>query len=617
MISALFMAAFLFFLSVALVVTNREDIRYTLFTDHKMRSNFAADGMLDYALQYIRNTQQWEQSLPNEHPEFASGAYGSASAKPFVVPNAASSPRYSIPAVDFSSGPALELIAQASSGPFQSERHLLLEEFRLADSIANEGRKPHLFAVSDSGLQVLAPSFKWEGLGGFTGGTPVPQSFSACGQELRYCAEGDGVDPPQIKDFQKIALPNGPVLPGPFEASSKQIPKGQGLRMLVLNGDKFEWQLLPDPGEPVPDGLSSVAQAKVLGEGGLESLSEGGDPINKTWAELTLDWNVLAKSPSDLTVPYEYFNGPRINFYAVTGKVAVTDKNNAYYVHGTHYFYAGMRFKNTEQPGNQVLSQGKDATLYAEPCILKLKDKKWTPVLDLLKVEDLWTEPTVVPGPRPDPSTLLLNPESGEVFVKELGKDDPNWLRADAAGISSGGPRGTRDLFFYGQQMVDFAERPQNPEYQGRLYGLTVHDIGSSFPAYLPARNQNYPTGQANTATAEPERKLFWNVVPGKQAGYHEDLFSLVDLTCVTQEAGQPPKQEQPVRALAHFNGKFWQILPAGLGKLLPNGSYGHEVQLDYAGGLGPTGAVKYVLAGYITDRPLLRRYVPVARWGL
>ena len=34
LLSALFMAAFLFFLSVALVLTNREDIQYTLFIAH-------------------------------------------------------------------------------------------------------------------------------------------------------------------------------------------------------------------------------------------------------------------------------------------------------------------------------------------------------------------------------------------------------------------------------------------------------------------------------------------------------------------------------------------------------------------------------------------------------
>ena len=56
LLSALFMSAFLFFLSVAIVVTNREDIRSTLLADHKMRAEFAADGTLDRDIQVMRKS---------------------------------------------------------------------------------------------------------------------------------------------------------------------------------------------------------------------------------------------------------------------------------------------------------------------------------------------------------------------------------------------------------------------------------------------------------------------------------------------------------------------------------------------------------------------------------
>lgn len=611
LLSALFMAAFLFFLSVALVVTNREDIRYTLFTDHKMRSNLAADGMVDWAVQHMRTNQGWETTLQTQHPPFASGAYASATWRPYSVLPAGNNGRFSLPSVDFTSGPAVELIVEATSGAFRSERHVVLEEFRIADSIANEGRKPHLFAIAGANVQVLSPTFKWEGLGPIQGGQPVAKSFCAGGYDLKGCTAEDGTPPPELKDFTKIEMPDGTVLPGAFGVSPKKIPRGQGAWLLELKGDKFSWKQLPDPGEQ----LGTVLQAKILPPDGASPLKDGGDPISKTWAELTLDWNIIARTPSELTVDYSYFNGPRVNWYSLTGTVAAAGKDK-YYCHGRHYFYSGFRFKNTQQPEGQMLSQGKDNTLFDEPCLLVFEKEKWRVVVDYLKVgEDLWEEPTIVTGPQPDPSSMLYDPAKDMVYVKELGKDDPNWLQVADGEFKQSGVRGSRHLFFHKSVPIDRIERQRTPDLSKTLWGFTHHDIALYFPAWLPSRNELSPNGQLNTSGVEPKLKLHWDVPVDQQTSYGEDLYSTAELTCISEGLDGKRKEHQPNKVIAHFNGRFWQVLPAGLGMALPSSSYRAEMDMDSGAGVGPVGA-RLILGGYVSDAPLLRRYVTIARWG-
>lgn len=103
LLSALFMSAFLFFLSVAIVVTNREDIRSTLLADHKMRAEFAADGTLDRDIQLMRSNPEWESAL-NNGVSFSSGAVVQSSIKRI-------------------SPTILELDVQATSNLVRADRH--------------------------------------------------------------------------------------------------------------------------------------------------------------------------------------------------------------------------------------------------------------------------------------------------------------------------------------------------------------------------------------------------------------------------------------------------------------------------------------------------------------
>jgi hypothetical protein len=606
LLSALFMAAFLFFLSVALVVTNREDIRYTLFVDHKMRASLAAEGMLDYALDTMRNHSDWEGRINSWQPGFASGARGSVQTRFWsTTPLPENLSRYSLP----QNGEALagvELIATASSGPFRSERHMLLEEFRFADSLLAQGGKPHLFALTGNNVQVLTPSFVWEPVG-VTPCQPLPNTLSAGGESLHFLAQGQGTKPPQIQDFSKNVQGDLIMADPNLAPTVQQIPVGHGGSVLVLKNDKWVWEVLPDPG----DQLGTMVQPSIVPENDPEGA--------KGWDKMTLNWDTIALSPSQLTVDYSYFNGPRINWYSLSGTRAEVHKGN-YICHGIHYFYSGFRFKNTPTSDGKVESKGKDNTLFQEPCILQynVQSKKWTVLIDFLIVGDPLEEPTVVGGPRPDPNTLLVT-TGPRVYCRQAGVADNAWLEVQKEQLQLSSLPKRASLFALGEDLLYCDPRLPNP-LSVPLFALNRYDIAPYFPKFLPALNPQagYDPKLNPVGEQEPILDLHWSVLENSFTGYDQDLFCIVKLVSAVKPPGAGSPTTSEVSALAHFDGKRWQILPAGLGLLLPaDSTFRRELMLDYTGALGPAiGATKIVLGGYPSDKPLLRRYVPVARWG-
>lgn len=600
LLSALFIAAFLFFLSVALVVTNREDIRYTLLVDHKLRSSLAAEGMSDYALMIMRTTSNWEARLPSLRREFASGAVATAQVRPYLQGNS------SKPGLG-----AVDLVATGLSGGVKTERHLLLEEFRLADSLLIEQRKPHLFADMGTSFQVLTTEMVWEPLA--KPGVLYPLSLAAGSEKLHAIQESAGVDPPTIKDFQKIVTPGGLVLPGEFTEATKQIPKGHGLTVLSLESNQWSWKTVPDVGEQ----LGKVHNPQVIEDNRPPGEVTGppvvrGDGSTLTWEQLTLDWDVISKSPSEMTVPYEYFNGPRVEWYAITGTSGGIG-NGKYFAHGTHYYYSGFRFKNTEQINGDIRSQGKDSTLFAEPCVLSLDlaTAKWTSVLDYLKVDPQGLEePTILPGPRPSPQGMVVTPQ-GECFVRRVGDAQPDWYRVSPGELTLSRLPRQAQLRCIGTEY--YYTRPE----AGRQI-LSSHDIAEHFPIALPALNlgARYDPKKDFLGELEPSLSLSWSTSIGTLTGYDKELFALVTLTSTLQGINPPVSSAQT--ALGHFNGEHWQVLPAGLAQLLPpKSSHRLPLDLEYRGTAGPVVSARaLVLGSYASDKQMLRRYVPLARFG-
>jgi hypothetical protein len=607
LLSALFMAAFLFFLSVALVLTNREDIQYTLFTDHKMRCNLAADGTLDYALQVMRTNSNWEEKFKTWRVPFQSGAEGQVSYRPWTEPSVLpGATRFSLPLTPSPSA-GIELIATGKSGLFASERHMLLEEFRLADSMLKGDIKPHLVNVSEAGAaMILTPTFTWEKAPATTS-KPIMGSLSASAGPVFHLSEDQGSPPPEVKDFALQTVAGIPMpIPG-FPLSSSQIPKGHGAFFLQLKDNNLGWVRAPDPGDQLGGDLT--VQAQITPDDGGTAASG--------WDKITLNWDTLAKTPSELTVDYSYFNGPRINWYSLVGtRAQVLD--DEYICHARHYFYSGFRFKNSQAGGGVTHTQYKRPDLFDEPCILSfnLKTQKWKVVLDYLKVDpDPLVEPTIINGLHPDSNSLLVL-AGPQVYTHVEGQADNSWYSVGKEQLTLANLPKRASLFSLGNEIL-YCDPRGDTDVAPPLMALNQHDIAPFFPKFLPVLNEGgtYDAKQNLPGEFEPQLNLRWSIDQASLTGYAQDLYGVARLAVTFTPPAQAPQTVQ-ASGLAHWDGKRWQILPAGLSRLLPDPtSYKSEMSRDYAGGDGPlTG--KFVLAGYASEKSLLRRYVPVARWG-
>lgn len=562
------MAAFLFFLSVALTVTNREDIRSTLLADHKMRAEFAADGVLDYNLQVMRTQPNWEEVLREQ--TLASGA---------VVK---STWRTTRPGV-------VEVTVSANSNLIKAERHWLLEEFRLADSLAVGDKKPHLFAMRKAGDSlthaVLGPNFRWQSLGAAPPQT-LTGTYVAKGGPLYLETQDQGATPPTLQDWQPIIDTLGVVNFGGFGPTSQQLPKGHGASTGKFENEKFSFDVLPDPG----DTLGRVKQATINGR-------SDGQP---TFTTVTLAGNLVELDTSE-------YQGPCVEWYTLSGTVADA-KENLYYCHGRHIYMRGVRFRN--KAGSDPPGSVDPGGYYDEPCLLSYDpaSKAWAKVVDLLKVTDDLSEPVVVDGPRPNQATMWVT-QNGQIFTAQSGAN--NLLRVVGDRFEVAGNL-EPNLLVYRDQLLSVAPRSSDG-----LMCLSSFDPAQYLTKLLPGRNvgaRSAIPGANLTMPEEPTQQLHWAIAATPTATAREELYALV--TC---QARLPDNPNGPPRstgqALAHFDGKNWQLLPSGLAGVLA-GSYFVESQRDYGGKPSVVNdIVALALAGYSSSQPLLRRYSPLVHF--
>ena len=438
LLSALFMSAFLFFLSVAIVVTNREDIRSTLLADHKMRAEFAADGTLERDIQIMRSNPEWEGAL-NSGVSFASGANVRTSLRRL-------------------STTMLALDVTADSNLVRAERHWIFEELRLADSLATGSLKPHLFALKGTTWEVLGPNFKWQALGA-TDTAMLPHTFSANGANVFY-QNKDEITLPTIQDNQPLMLADGSVSNQGFgPVAGGEDLKGNGPYVVELKEDKFTPTKVTGPDDPTM--LGRIKQPRINGE-------ENGTP---TYTTATVNGNTK-------TIDTSKYEGPVVDAYLLTGTVAGT-ASNTYYAHATHVYYRGFTFQNDAQgKGNIIQSVGP----LKQPAVLKYDGgaKTWSKVVDLLKVTDDTSEPEILGGPRPDPNYLWVT-QSGKVYSRELGT--VNLISANGQQFTQGSPI-QGDLFAYQDQLISVTKDATTGNNR-----LSQYDPSTTLLKDVPGRN--------------------------------------------------------------------------------------------------------------------------------
>ena len=564
LLSALFMSAFLFFLSVAIVVTNREDIRSTLGADHKMRAEFAADGTLDRDIQLMRSTADWESTL-NSPVAFASGATVQSSYKRI-------------------SPTILELDVTALSNLVRADRHWILEELRLADSVAVGSQKPHLFCLEGTAYKVLGPNFKWQALGTLPA-LVLPRTFSARSGPLYYLIKDDVPSPVALMDFQPIQG-NPSVTNGGFGPASLTLPKSNGPYTLELQNEKFNVVKIVEPADITM--LGRLKQPTINGQ------------VNGTPTSATI---IINGVPT--LVDTSVYQGPIYETYLLVGTVAVgVDK--AYYCHAMHYYYRGFKFQNDPSTGVGTITQ---PVIEHEPAILKydVSGKVWVKVVDLLKVPDDQSIPEVIGGPRPDQNYLWVT-DGGVVYSKDAA--GPHLLTINGNQFSPGSSF-QGELFTYQDQLISVTKNPTTG-----ISSLSRMDPALTLPKQVPGRNVGAKpfvnSGMMISLQEEKPLDLRYSTSASPVAAAQKDLFALVTTQAYVQgQSSQTPQSS--TTCLAHFDGTQWQFLPNGMASALPGSSFFLESQRDY-GGAGTnqvTPASTLALGGYVTNQPLLRRYSP------
>ncbi len=233
LVMAIFISLFLFFLSVALVAQNRQDVLLSVTQEHRLRADAAALAGLELALHVMRTDPEWEARLDGAQGELETG--GSWTLEP------------PLRLTDYPN--LLEIRSVGVSGIARLTRRRIVEEIAMASS---DTAGPHLFARTDQGeMAMLGPDFRWTVLGP----APDPQSWlAASGGPLVSHVTTSNTRPPEIWDLTTQGM----------ERVQLQVDPARALARLELTDETASWKDIPSPDQEAA-GLSRTAQPIVDG----------------------------------------------------------------------------------------------------------------------------------------------------------------------------------------------------------------------------------------------------------------------------------------------------------------------------------------------------------------
>lgn len=441
LITALFMAIFLFFLSVAMVSTNRMDISLGLSVDHRLKADAAARAGLNWALRTMRTESDWAKKLKQGAPVLESGAR-------IEVEVRARSNK--------SGSPFLLVVTSVGTSGLVSVRHwAVVEEVK-----KTEGLSPatQIFSrclyeqdgkIFDNGLAMLAQDFQWYFLSQLPTENEEPNTLEASGGPLfAFAPEGTAVSPPSFIIALPMFLEGGGQALGP-QVRLEIVPPGRHLVVLRLDPKTKEmtWEDIPDPGTQEDlgrvSGLPEIndewekslpvvrmwedprkAEEKdqepwesrsihMTGKGdhanGFEIFtvdSEKGiwDPETGTYRKIndSVPWSEVAyvesKTTTELTLEWKELDDSLavfLDWYSLTGE-ALSARGNKIACQGLHTFYGQLPIageRNFVDFGTPVY----ESIVYQAPCVLEydLDTKKWTKLVDLMEIDKPNTQPSI------------------------------------------------------------------------------------------------------------------------------------------------------------------------------------------------------------------------------
>lgn len=633
------MSIFLFFLSVALLYQNRQDVALSLSMEHKLKAQSEARSLAMEVYGQLRELGRVE--IPSER-ESETGVKSR-----FQL--------LSLPPQE-DRGKVIAVRVRSTSGPVSAYYTLRLLE---TEMVSPESGDPVLFFPGGGGQIGIV-------YGDFTLRT---DELDVSGQTIArdgplMNAKEAATDPPAFVGYVPVFPETGSTLKafGPVLTVGPSSP-GQGttLRWLKASGEDLSWENIPFPGylqEEGPNYEMELTVVPVNGSGDWSNISLNGigdqfrsyswfDPEPST-ARVD-EAQSLTPGETNLASPLVDWSaaGSQSNqeFFATRGAIAA--QGNTLYSHGWHYLFRPYSGRLADPV---TALDGPQITRW--PCVLKYDvtgetwSKAWSPLDSTGDVKS---------SIRPDPNVLLVN-SGGQLYSTTIGQPRKLIQLMSSGGVVVGEEVPVGDLFLYQDRphrvnssgliedvesstVLGFSSLPDRlPEVYGPLLEIPQGDsmgIDEVGVIDLSPEGAMEFTGTRLT-TVSPEVLFAYRVTDGaKPALIGKDLLISVDVEVTLGGTGYPlwnsefvaEQMPKSATALARYDGTRWHVLPNGLRGLVEQhrhqgGGSEEGGTADYnsadSDALGsdtsaPTGASRVLVGNYPNLTQQLNRYAIIS----
>lgn len=628
-LTALFVSIFLFFLSVALLWSNRLDIALSLSMEHKLKAQSEARSMAMEAYGHLREFGEIRMQTTRE------AANGVESRLQLI----------SKPPLD-NRGDVLLVQCRATSGPVSAYYTLHLKETKLGDpSYPN----PALFLPASQeagGAGAIFGDFKYVGLG-----TGLTESLTASRGPIFQSSSAGAQSQPAFIDNPPVFTQDGSIAyVGPAVLIPPGLTEGQekAFQWIKYQGGQLTFENIPPPNNlqtqpPEIDPRSTVIP--LTGSGAWSNISVrgmGDELIIASWEDTKPAATSLEEIQDTLKEQPGFEASPLTDRSGTAGTQewfipsgTFTSSSTTMYTHGWHYLYQPFRGGVPDQ-----ITPFTAAKVTRWPCVLSYStesgvwQKAWAPLRDSGEVQT----------DRVPSQSVLLATDDGTLYSVTTGSTR-QLLTLDKSGRAEVGPTVPQGQMFiyqnepyvvtaFGYQNVKSGETisikslPTHLAGQaGRVWWNDIGIIGID----EAGTNDLSPDGALDLSTTQtktvmPSHTIAYTLT-GNPAVAGNNIFSLVNISVETS-AGETIDTEtnglfnekyyekyRPAggTTLARFDGDRWQILPNGLRAFLerrrhiaedPNQERPPGSTLD-----APPGSDKMLAASYSGLPPATSRF--------
>ena len=595
-LTALFISVFLFFLSVALLLQNKQDIALSLSMEHKLKAEMAARSVAFEAYGHLR-----------EHGKL-NGPLGLPLEKDVttnveLVEMAATQRR----------GKLLEIRAKGTSGPFSSYFTMILQPTELANPQGGAGKVMFLPRSGESALAIYGDfeliDLKQE----------FPGQLWASGGPVFTASQVEESTPPAFEDSLPVFGDDGIQGVGPAIVLAPPLGANQetALQWLQYKGGSFEWQQIAPPGN-LSSKPADPATERFLyemqggGEGWTNASVQGVEGQLKTWLwtdsapptnTVEEAQGLTASAPVEASPLSPRTSGSDQQYFSTRGTLAAS--GDSVYTHAWHYLYRPYRGGS---PDTVTALTGSVLTRW--PCVLKysVSGSSWSTVWAPLR-EDGSVESELVP----DPNALWVTSEG---VIYSLNSSDGRRLMtlgADGKSEVSDKPLPEGEVFLYRDQpyllekepsrivnlldssVIDFSSLPTGiPGNQGIML-LLPEFTTKRFDE--PGTNDLSPEGAWKIEGYEPRTVLpdfliNYSLGEGVPFSDGQDLYAAVEIGVSGVDSIPLMFDKWYIKevapqggsVMARYDGTNWHILPNGLRAFLERNRNPEQETLE-----GPT----------------------------